>query len=98
MGRRTFFSFHYKPDCTRASLVRNIGAIEGNPAVSDNDWETITKGGDRAIQKWIDDQMSGKSVVCVLIGAQTSGRKWIDYEILTGWNSSKGLFGIYIHH
>ena len=73
--RRTFFSFHYRPDNWRAGQVRNIGAIEGNEPVSDNDWEAVTRGGDAAIKRWIDDQMYGKSCVIVLIGSQTSGRK-----------------------
>jgi len=46
MARRVFFSFHYKPDNWRASQVRKMGDIEGDAPVSDNDWETITKGGD----------------------------------------------------
>jgi hypothetical protein len=98
MARRAFYSFHYKPDNWRASQVRNMGVIEGNSPVSDNDWETITKGGDKAIQKWIDDQLDGKSVTIVLIGSETSGRKWINYEIETSWNNGKGLLGVYIHN
>jgi len=98
MGRRAFFSFHYKPDCTRASQVRNIGALEGNAPVSDNDWEAVTRGGDAAIERWIDSQMFGKSVVVVLIGANTAGRKWIDYEIRKGWNEKKGVVGVHIHN
>jgi len=98
MARKVFFSFHYKPDNWRASQVRNIGVIEGNSPVSDNDWETITKGGDKAIQNWIDDQLKGKSCTIVLIGANTAGRKWIKYEIEKSWNGDKGLLGIYIHN
>jgi len=81
MARRAFYSFHYAPDNWRASQVRNMGVIEGNTPATDNDWESIKKGGDAAIQKWIDDQMDGKSVAIVLIGANTAGRKWIKYEI-----------------
>lgn len=98
MTRRTFFSFHYKPDSWRASQIRNMGIIEGNKPVSDNDWETITEGGDDEIQKWIDDQIRGKSCTIVLIGAKTAGRKWIKYEIKKSWNDNKGLLGIYIHN
>ena len=96
--RRTFFSFHYKPDNWRASQVRNMGVVEGNPAVSDNDWEAVTRGGDAAIKRWIDEQMYGKSCVIVLIGSQTSGRKWINYEIGKAWDDGKGLLGIHIHN
>jgi len=75
-----------------------MGVIEGNKPATDNDWETIKKKGDEAIQKWIDDQLSGKSVAIVLIGAKTSGRKWIKYEIKKGWEDGKGLLGIYVHN
>ena len=95
--RRTFFSFHYKPDNWRASQVRNMGVVEGNEPVSDNDWEEVTEGGDDAIKNWIDDQMKGRSCVIVLIGNKTAGRKWIKYEIEKAWNAGKGLLGIYIH-
>jgi len=97
MARRVFYSFHYKPDCTRAARVRNMGVVEGNKPASDNDWEEITSGGDRAIKKWIDDQLDGKSCNVVLIGENTAGRKWIKYEIETAWNTKKGLVGVYIH-
>jgi hypothetical protein len=98
MARRVFYSFHYLPDNWRASQVRNIGVVEGNKPASDNDWETIKKGGDKAIQKWIDDQMNGRSCTVVLIGKDTAGRKWIDYEIETSWNNAKGVLGIYVHN
>ena len=98
MARRVFFSFHYEPDCWRASQVRNIGVVEGNSPVSDNDWETITKGGDEAVQAWIDVQLQGRSCTIVLIGANTAGRKWINYEIEKSWNDGKGVVGIYIHN
>jgi hypothetical protein len=45
-------SFHYKPDSQRVAQVRQIGAIEGNKPATDNDWETVTSGGDAAIKKY----------------------------------------------
>lgn len=98
MARKAFYSFHYKPDNWRASQVRNAGVIEGNTPVSDNDWETVTKGGEAAIKKWIGEQLNGRSCSVVLIGANTAGRKWINYEIEKTWNDKKGLVGIYIHN
>ena len=97
MARRAFYSFHYIPDCSRAAQIRNMGVIEGNVPASDNDWEAVKKGGDAAIQRWIDGQLDGKSCAVVLIGANTAGRKWIKYEIETAWNAGKGVVGIYIH-
>lgn len=98
MARRVFYSFHYVKDNWRASQVRNIGVIEGNEPVKDNDWETVKRGGDKAIEKWINDQLNGRSCTIVLIGSETAGRKWIKYEIEKSWNDGKGLFGIYIHN
>lgn len=98
MARRVFFSFHYKPDNWRAAQVRNIGVVEGNAPVSDNDWEQVKRGGDKAIQNWIDGQLKGRSCTIVLIGEKTAKRKWINYEIKTSWDSGKGVLGIYIHN
>jgi hypothetical protein len=98
MARRTFYSFHYKPDNWRASKVRNMGVVDGNRPCSDNDWETITKGGDEKIKKWIAEQLDGKSCVIVLIGANTAGRKWINYEIVKGWDDGKGVVGVHVHN
>lgn len=97
MARRCFYSFHYQPDSWRASQVRNIGAIEGNRPATDNDWETVKKGGDKAIEKWIADQMQGRSCTIVLVGSSTANRKWINHEILQSWNKGMGLVGIRIH-
>ncbi len=98
MKRRVFYSFNYKEDNWRTSQVRNIGVIEGNQPVSDNDWEQIKRGGDEAIKKWINEQLEGRSCTIVLIGANTAGRKWIEYEIKKSWNDGKGLLGIYINN
>lgn len=95
--RNCFYSFHYLPDNWRVATVRSIGAIDGNKPTSDNNWETVKKGGDAAIKKWIADQMSGKSCVVVLVGSNTAGRKWINHEIIKGWDAGKGVVGIHIH-
>ena len=97
MARKVFFSFHYKPDSHRVSQVRNIGVIEGNQGVKDNEWEIVTKGGDAAIKKWIAEQMQGRSCTMVLVGSNTAGRKWIKHEIKKTWDDNKGLVGIYIN-
>jgi len=98
LARKVFYSFHYKPDNWRASQVRNAGVVEGNQPVSDNDWESITKGGDDAIKKWIDGQLAGKLCALILIGSATAGRKWIKYEIEKAWNDGKGVVGVYVHN
>lgn len=39
MPRKVFYSFHYQRDSWRASKIRNIGVVEGNPSATDNKWE-----------------------------------------------------------
>ena len=95
--RRVFYSFHYDQDAWRTGQVRNIGKVEGNQPAADNQWESIKKGGDKAIKQWIDDQMSRRSCTVVLVGTKTAGRKWIDYEILKSWRDGMGVVGIRIH-
>lgn len=94
--RRVFYSFHYKKDVRRVAQIRNIGAIEDNKPVSENEWEDVKKKGNTAIEKWIDDNMRNRSCVIVLVGEETAQRRWVKYEIKKAWNEGKGLLGIYI--
>ena len=95
--RRVFYSFHYKPDVWRTSQVRNIGVVEGSRPATDNDWETVKRGGDQAIVRWIKNQMSGRTCTVVLVGTSTAKRKWINYEIKESWDSGMGVVGVHIH-
>lgn len=102
MARRVFFSFHYERDCIRAAQVRNSNVIrnkliETSEFIDAAKWEEIKRGGDDAIKRWIIDQLDGTSVTVVLIGAETSKRKWIIYEIDESLKKRNGLLGIYIH-
>lgn len=98
MARKCFYSFHYKPDNWRVSKIRNIGVVEGNKPASDNDWETVTGGGEKKIKEWINDQMNSRSCTIVLAGSQTADRKWINHEIAESWNKGMGVLAIYIHN
>ena len=96
--RRVFYSFHYEADNWRAAQIRNMGVVEGNMPARDNDWESIKKGGDYAIKRWINGQLQNRSCTIVLIGTETAKRKWINYEIEESWRNNKGLMGIYVHN
>lgn len=96
-GRRVFHSFHFVRDSHRVAQVRQMGSVEGQTILSSNEWESIKAKGEASIKRWIDEQMAGKSCVVVLIGSQTAGRRWVNYEIERGWNTNKGLVGVYIH-
>lgn len=95
--RRVFFSFEYNKDNWRASQVRNMGKVDSSSTFSDNDWEEVKSKSDTKIKEWIDSQLAKRSCLVVLIGATTSGRKWINYEIEKAYELKKGIVGIYIH-
>jgi len=102
MVRRVFFSFHYERDIWRANQVRNSWVTkpdrEAAGFVDAADWEKIEKQGDDVIRRWIDRQLEGTSVTVVLIGTETSGRKWVRYEISKSRERGNGLLGVYIHN
>jgi len=100
-GRRTFFSFHYERDVWRATIVRNSGKINAQAAAGWSDaslWERAKIGGDRAIRSLIEDALRGTTVSVVLIGAETSKRRWVDYEIERSCARGNAVIGVRIHH
>ncbi|TNF69408.1 MAG: TIR-like domain-containing protein [Gammaproteobacteria bacterium] len=100
--RKVFFSFHYDRDIWRVNQVRNSWIIrnekETQPFLDKADWESKKRAGDQAIKNWISDQLNGASVTVVLIGAETSNRKWVTHEIKESYRLKKGLLGIYINN
>lgn len=98
MAKKCFLSFHYKPDHWRVSQVKKIGAIEEQPLLDSNDWESIKKKGDSAIEKWIADNMKGKDCLVVLVGEKTAGRRWVKHEIKKAWKDGLGVLAIHIHN
>lgn len=101
MARRVFFSFHYERDVWRAGQVRNSWVTKDREDAGFWDsaaWEEVKKKGNDAIEKWIDDQLKGTSVTVVLIGAETSSRPYVGYEIKQSYNKGNGLLGIHIHN
>jgi MTH538 TIR-like domain (DUF1863) len=99
MARRVFFSFHYERDVRRVAQVRSSWAVrskgEAQPFYDKADWEKVRSQG---IEKWIESQLAGTSVLVVLIGAETSGRDWVRYEIKRAYQLGKGIVGVFIHN
>ena len=102
MARRVFFSFHYERDVWRAGQVRNSWVTQPNREFAGfwdaASWEQVKKKGAEAIRRWIREQMKGTSVTVVLIGAETSTRPYVQYEINHSWDMQNGLIGVYIHN
>ena len=95
--RQVFFSFHYSRDSWRAAQVKNMGLVDSSSTWSANDWEEVRYKSEAKIKEWIDSQMKMRSCVVVLVGQETSSRKWVKYEIEKAYELNKGIVGIYIH-
>lgn len=97
MARKVFFSFHFDNDFWRTQQVRQMNALEGNPLATPNAWEDVKRKGDDSIKKWISDEMVGRTCAIVLVGSQTSSRKWVKYEIERAWADKRAVLGIRVH-
>lgn len=99
MARRVFFSFDFSRDNWRVNQVRNSWVTKGvdDSFLDAAAWEKVKKKNDAVIKKWIDAQMKGTSVTVVLIGQNTSSRRYVQYEICQSHIKKKGMLGIYIH-
>ncbi|MDV0443359.1 TIR domain-containing protein [Methanorbis rubei] len=98
MKRQVFYSFHYANDSWRVQQIRHIGVFDGSPLLSANKWEEIKRTGESNVKKWINDNLRMRSCTIVLIGEETSNRKWVKYEIEQSWRMGKGVVGLYIHN
>jgi hypothetical protein len=100
MARKVFFSFHYQRDLWRVNVVRNSTIVEGTSVVGFHDaslWEEAKRKGDAQIKRLIDNALIGTSVTVVLIGAQTSNRQYVTYEIQKSIERGNGILGVRIH-
>ncbi len=102
MARNVFFSFHYGNDVWRANQIRNSWVTKEDRVaagfVDAADFEEVKKGGEAAIEKWIDSQLSGTSVTVVLVGSETNTRDYVKYELQKSYARGNGMLGIYIHN
>jgi MTH538 TIR-like domain (DUF1863) len=99
MARRVYFAFHYQRDIFRVNQIRNSHIVEGCAAAGFQDasiWEEAKRRGDAAIKALINAGLAGTSVTAVLIGAETSKREYVDYEIQQSTARGNGLLGVYI--
>lgn len=97
-GRKCYISFDAAHDMWRVQQVRNMGRFETQPLLDREAWEQVQRGGDKAINAWMDDNMRGKECLIVLVGAQTADRKWVRYEIERAWSTGLGVLAIHVHN
>lgn len=101
MARRTFFSFHYQADVTRAQIVRNswVSKPDRDSAgfFDSSVLESKKRIGTDTLKAFLTEALSGASVTCVLIGSQTHLRPWVRYELVRSFQQGKGLLGIWVN-
>jgi hypothetical protein len=104
MSRRTFFSFHYKPDVSRAWVVRNSwvtkvaqGERQDAGFFDSSVFEASKRESDDALKRFLREGLINTTVTCVLVGAETSLRRWVRYEIFNSFIRGNGLLAVRIH-
>ncbi|MFY3147956.1 TIR domain-containing protein [Achromobacter xylosoxidans] len=102
MTRRTFFSFHYKPDVWRAWNVRNSWVVreidqEDQGFFDSSVFEASKKESDDVLKNFLRKGLESTSVTCVLAGTDTWSRRWVRYEIARSVIKGNGLLTVYIH-
>lgn len=101
MARKSFFSFHYRNDVSRAMVVRNSWVTKADREaagfIDGAAFEEIKKKGEASVKEWIDGQLKNTTVTVVLIGLETSSRPYVKYEVVQSYARGNGMFGIYIH-
>jgi hypothetical protein len=104
MPRRTFFSFHYESDVSRAWVVRNSwvaklaqGEREDVGFFDSSVFEAKERESDDVLKRFLREGLDNTTVTCVLVGKQTALRRWVRYEILRSFMRGNGLLGVRIH-
>jgi hypothetical protein len=104
VARRTFFSFHYKPDVTRAWVVRNSwvtkvarGEREDAGFFDSSVFEAKEREGVEILKRFLRDGLRNSTVTCVLVGAETALRRWVRYEIFRSFVRGNGLLAVRVH-
>lgn len=99
--RHVYFAFHYENDIWRVNQVRNSGLLFGAKSVGFADrslWEKAKTKGQRALENLILSRLEGTSATVVLIGEDTAGRRWVEFEIEESYERNNALLGIRLHH
>ncbi len=104
MSRRTYFSFHYKPDVSRAWVVRNSwvtkvaqGERQDAGFFDSSVFEASKRESDDALKRFLREGLGNTTVTCVLVGAETCLRRWVRYEIFRSFIRGNGLLAVRIH-
>lgn len=102
ISRRTFFSFHYQYDVSRAQIVRNSWVTkedrEDAGFFDASVFESKQRESEETLKRFLTEALGGSTVTCVLIGSQTAFRPWVRYEIVRSFQRGNGLFGVRVNN
>jgi MTH538 TIR-like domain (DUF1863) len=103
MARRTFFSFQYKPDVSRAWNVRNSwvtkvaqGTREDAGFFDSSVFEASEREDPETLKRFLRQGLRNTSVTCVLVGETTTYSRWVRYETFCSFARGNGLLAIRI--
>ncbi|MBW2570427.1 MAG: TIR domain-containing protein [Deltaproteobacteria bacterium] len=101
MGRKVFVSYSHRLDQTVADDFRSIFSDERDAFIDKSIREDIGELGNETIKSRLSTLIRDASVTVVLIGQDTGGRSWIDWEIYNSLrqgfqNERNGLLGVRI--
>lgn len=102
MANRIYFSFHYQDVVDlRADVVRNhwLAKADREDAgfFDELTWGDASMAGPASFKRLITSGLGDTSVTCVLIGTQTSARRWVRYEIVESIQRGNRLIGVHIN-
>jgi len=100
-ARKTFVSYSHSLDQDAADRFREFFGNERDVFIDKSQREDISDRQQETIKEYIKEQIRDSSVTVVLIGRETGGRKWVDWEIYyslrhDNGNYRNGLLGILI--
>lgn len=101
MAHKVFVSYHHENDQSKTDYLRNVYGKDDTLIDRSLDSEIDSENDDYILGQIRTNHLKDSTVTIVLIGSETSGRKWVDWEIYSslrpyGNRSRNGLLGIYL--
>lgn len=101
MGRKVFVSYSHRLDQDITDIFQDFFSNKRNVFVDKSIREDIGELENETIKSRLRPLIRDASVTVVLIGRDTGGRSWVDWEIYNSLrkgfqNERNGLLGIYI--
>ncbi len=101
MVKNIYFAFHFENDFSRAAQIAKVWEAKFNKKAAGffppSLWDEVGKKGEAAIKYMIKKELKNTSVTVFLIGAKTSRRPWVNYELIRSYHQGNGLLAIHIH-